>query len=117
MKNRIFIFLLVLLFTPAIVYSHSGMISSFPAKNEVLSKSPEKIVLEFKEAVEPAFSKIEVFSSDNIKVSQKTQFSKEDKIMEAGLKKSLPAGIYIVKWKIISLDGHKLSGKYTFTIE
>ena len=117
MKNIITSALLILLLVPSLAYSHSGMLSSSPEKDAVLSTSPEKIVIEFKDAVEPAFSKIEVFDSDKEKVSQKTQFTKTDKIIESWLSEDLPPGQYKVKWKIMSLDGHKISGKYTFTIE
>ena len=78
---------------------------------------PEKVVITFLGNIEPAFSKVEVFDSKNKKVSKKTTFREENTIMEAELEKDLPPGVYKVKWKCMSLDGHAQKGKYTFTVK
>ena len=89
----------------------------YPPENAVLFKSPEKVTITFLGSIEPVFSKIEVYDKNGKKVSQKTICREDDTIMEAELDRNLPAGEYRVKWKCMSLDGHKQTGEYTFKIE
>jgi len=116
-KNKILPFFLVLWLIPALCFAHVGMLNSSPAKNGIVSSPPEKVTMKFGGELEPAFSKIEVFDQNNKKVSKKTYFRKENIIMETKLKGKLSLGVYTVKWKCMSIDGHSLNGEYTFTIE
>ena len=116
-KNMILSFFLVLWLIPALAFAHVGMLNSTPASNGIVTSPPEKVTIKFGGKLEPAFSKIEVFNPDNKKISKKTRFLKENKVMETNLKGKLPPGVYTVKWKCMSLDGHSLDGEFTFTIE
>ncbi len=116
-KSKIVTFFLVIWLIPAICFAHAGMLNSNPDQNSILASSPTKVTIKLSAQVEPAFSGIEVFNLDAEKISGKTRFRKENRIMEAGLPDDLPPGVYTVKWKCMSLDGHTLSGDYTFTIE
>jgi methionine-rich copper-binding protein CopC len=108
--------LFVLLIVPAIVNAHVRMLESFPGENAVLNEPPQKVTLTFLGSVETMFSKIEVYDSHGKKVSNKKTFREDDTIMEVGLDDNLPEGQYTVKWICMSLDGHKRSGEYTFSI-
>ena len=115
---RKIIFSLALLFVlPALSTGHVYIMESYPTENAVLNESPEKVTLTFLGSVEPMFSKIEVFDKDGKKVSEKTACREDDTIMEVALIEKLPPGTYTVKWKCMSLDGHKQTGEYTFKIE
>jgi len=116
-KNKIFAFLFVLWLVPALCFAHVGMLNSTPAKNGFVSSAPEKVSIKMAGEVEPAFSKIEVFDENNKKVSKKTRFREDNLIMETKLKGNLPPGVYTVKWKCMSVDGHSLSEEFIFTIE
>ncbi len=116
-KNKILAFFIAFLLIPALCFAHVGMLNSTPAKNGFVSSSPEKITVKFGGEVEPAFSKVEVYDQNDKKVSGKTTFLKGNKVMESELDQKLSPGLYTVKWKIMSLDGHSLSEEFTFTIE
>jgi len=116
-RNRILAFFLALLLIPALVSAHVGMLNSSPVANGIVSSPPEKVTIKFAGAVEPAFSKIEVFNPANKKISKKIRFLKDNRIMETDLKGNLGPGVYTVKWKCMSVDGHSLSEEYSFTIE
>ena len=116
-KNNILAFFIALWLIPALGFAHVGMLNSSPAKNGFVSSSPEKVTVKFGGALEPAFSKLEVFDQDDKKVSGKTIFLKSNKVMESELDENLPPGMYTVKIKCMSLDGHKIKEEYTFIIE
>ena len=116
-KYRILSFILMFLLIPALAAAHVGILNSTPPKNGIVTTPPEKITIKLGASVEPAFSKAEVFDPNDNKVSGKTQFLEDDIVMETELGKNLAPGVYTVKWKVMSLDGHTLSGEYNFTIE
>jgi methionine-rich copper-binding protein CopC len=116
-RNKILSFFFALWLVPALAFAHVGMLNSNPAKNGILSSPPEKVTIKMAGKVEPAFSKIEVFNPENKKVSKKTLFLKENQVMETELKGKLPTGVYTVKWKGMSVDGHSIKGEFNFTVE
>jgi len=116
MKKVLVIFMMILL-SPILVNAHVRILQSSPEPGAILTKAPEKIVIEFLGSVEPAFSKIEVYDSKGRKVSKKTTFRENDTIMEVELEKNLPPGTYTVRWQCLSIDGHMQKKKFTFTIK
>jgi methionine-rich copper-binding protein CopC len=116
-KNKILAFFIVLCLIPALGFAHVGMLNSSPAKNGFVSSSPEKVTIKFGGELEPAFSKVEVFDENDKKVSGKTIFLNSNKVMESELDDNLPLGMYTVKVKCMSLDGHTIKEEYTFIIE
>jgi methionine-rich copper-binding protein CopC len=115
--KKILLPLILLLLIPALAFSHAGILNSTPPKNGIVTAPLEKITIKLGASVEPAFSKAEVFDPDDNKVSAKTTFLKDNRVMESELKKNLAPGVYTVKWKFLSMDGHTVKGKYSFTIE
>jgi methionine-rich copper-binding protein CopC len=108
----------VLLLIPLSVSGHVYLLECNPEQDAILDAPPEKITITFVGTLEPVFSKIEVFDSEGKKVSgKKTAFSEDDTVMEVALDADLDSGKYTVKWKCMSLDGHKQTGEYTFTIK
>ena len=115
--KKILLPLILLLLIPALAFSHAGILNSTPPKNGIVTAPLEKITIKLGASVEPAFSKAEVFDPDDNKVSAKTTFLKDNRVMESELQEDLAPGIYKVKWKFMSMDGHTVKGKYSFTIE
>jgi copper transport protein len=108
--------LCAMLLIPVALFAHVYQLECYPPENAVLSESPKKVTITFLGSVEPAFSKTEVFDMNGKKISKKTTFREDDTIMETELGKNLPDGEYKVKWRCMSLDGHKQKGEYTFKI-
>ena len=109
--------LFAILLIPVTLFAHVYQLESYPPENAVLSESPEKVSITFLGSIEPVFSKIEVYDKNGKKVSKKIKCREDDTTMETELDRNLPAGEYRVKWKCMSLDGHKQKGEYTFKIE
>ncbi len=115
--RKIIVYCLIMVFMPVFASAHVYILECNPDQDAVLDAPPEKITITFVGSVEPFFSKIEVFDSEDEKVSvKKTAFSEDDTVMEVALIKELDLGEYTVKWTAMSLDGHKVTGDYTFII-
>lgn len=117
MKKLFILIGIVVTLYPVVTFGHVYLLECNPPENGVMSEPPEKISMTFVGSVEPMFSKIEVSDSNGKIVSKKTECKEDDTIMETELDKNLPPGEYTVKWKVMSLDGHKQTGEFKFSIQ
>lgn len=116
--RRLICLLAFLFVVPVSAYSHVYMLESDPAPDTVLATPPIKVTMTFAGSIEPLFSKIDVFDAQGKKVSKnKVRCLEDDTVMEVDLEENLPPGVYTVRWKCMSMDGHKQSGDYKFTIK
>jgi copper resistance protein C len=116
MKPLVFFIALLIMF-PTAVSAHVHLRDSSPKQGSVVTAPPARVRMTFSNSVEPIFSKVTVIDSSGTTVSEKTQFLEDNTVMETDLLKNLAPGKYTVKWKCVSLDGHKQAGSYTFTIK
>jgi methionine-rich copper-binding protein CopC len=112
-----FAFFALLIMFPTAVSAHVHLRQCSPKQGALVTATPGKVSITFSNSVEPLFSRLSVIDSSGKTVSGKTQFLKDNSVMETELGKNLAAGRYTVKWKCVSLDGHKETGSYTFTIK
>jgi copper transport protein len=98
--------------------AHAYIVKSNPSANQSLSKSPVKVSIEFDEIIQPTFYSIQVLdmkgnqvNRDNGKIN-----SSNAKILESDVKQGLPKGIYSIKWRVVSADGHPVDGIIPFQI-
>lgn len=115
-------FLMLALFTllmwtmPGIIQAHSELVESLPQADSRLKASPTQVVLTFNEAIEAEFIELDVLNSKGAEVNnEKAQVSDNHKQLLLDLPQ-LKEGIYTVTYKIISADGHPVSGAYVFTV-
>ncbi|MFJ8071189.1 copper resistance CopC/CopD family protein [Peribacillus sp. NPDC096447] len=108
--------LFVLLLNPAMAFGHATIISSNPSPNEAMDTLPEKISIQFSENIQPAFHSLEVFSQDGDKIQiQDSAISEQsEKVLEAKWKGTIDEGIYYIKWRVVSSDGHPIEGTIPF---
>ncbi len=111
------IFIALLIMFPAAVSAHVHMRECSPKQGAVVTAPPGRVRITFSNSVEPVFSRVTVLDSSGKTVSGKTQFLEDNTVMETELLKNLAPGRYTVKWKCVSLDGHKQTGSYTFIIK
>jgi methionine-rich copper-binding protein CopC len=116
MKQFVFLIGLFLVF-PAAVSAHTHMRQCSPKQGAVVTAPPKSVSLTFSNSIEPTFSTLTVVDSSGKMVSGKTVFLEGNTVMETNLLKDLTPGTYTVKWKCVSLDGHKQTGSYTFTVK
>ncbi|HAL0710232.1 TPA: CopC domain-containing protein YobA [Escherichia coli] len=79
----------------------------------------QAITLNFSEGVETGFSgaKITGPKNENIKTLPAKRNEQDQKQLIVPLADSLKPGTYTVDWHVVSVDGHKTKGHYTFSVK
>jgi len=103
---------------PAAVLAHAVLVKSVPAQRATLAEPPPRVELWFNERLEPAYSKASVTNEAGAQVDLRdVAVSAED---PRRLSLSLPAlapGRYTVSFRVLSVDGHVVESKLTFTVK
>jgi methionine-rich copper-binding protein CopC len=98
--------------------AHAQLTSSNPKKNEVIKTLPSLVWLEFDGDLlsfgDKQIHKITVTNSIKKRVDIGGPIVGGARI-STKLKASLPAGKYLVSYRIVSEDGHPVQGTYSFT--
>ncbi|MFS2225542.1 CopC domain-containing protein YobA [Pantoea sp. B65] len=99
--------------------AHAHLKNQYPAANSRVDAAPQALTLTFSEDIEPAFSGLEISGADNQPVpvakAQRNGAGKNQLIVP--LEKPLTSGNYQVKWHVLSVDGHKTKGNYSFSVK
>ncbi|MDL2353948.1 MAG: copper homeostasis periplasmic binding protein CopC [Pseudomonadota bacterium] len=102
----------------SVAQAHAKIESSEPTADSVMEGAPKAIRLHFNEALEPAFSKIELFDAKQAAVVlPKVAVDKEDPKTMSTTVPVLESGKYSVRWTTMTHDGHKAKGQYSFTVK
>jgi len=98
---------------------HLKLKRSFPAKDTVLTSSPDAVRLWLTERSELPATKIAVTTEAKAPVltEKVTRAAGADAPIEAKFSKPLAAGRYTVTWKTMSKDGHVVNGTFGFTVK
>jgi methionine-rich copper-binding protein CopC len=91
---------------------HASLLSSTPADGEQIATAPATVELTFSEDVDSGFVAVTAPDGSTVKTSDPRIDGAE---MVADLAKSDQHGRYTVAYRIVSADGHPVSGKVTFT--
>lgn len=100
------------------VQAHAKIAASQPKADSELQAAPKEIRLKFNEALEPAFSKIELVDAKEVAIAlPKIELDKNDpKVMFTAVP-ALHPGQYRVRWSTMTHDGHKAKGQFAFRIK
>lgn len=97
--------------------AHAMLDHANPRVGSTVHKAPAEIDLWFTEAVEPAFSGIEVRDINAKRVDiGKAHIDRTDHTMLRVPVKRLPAGTYNVHWHVLSVDSHRTQGDFLFYV-
>lgn len=105
---------LALTFGSVPAQAHDQLIGSNPKQGAKLDKQPEWIELNYSGEIQNIGTEIRVekdgedFSAGEITVEGRT--------VKAALPDDLKPGDYTIAWRVVSQDGHPISGKVEFTI-
>ncbi len=98
--------------------AHSRLVKSDPAARAVVDAAPKEMKMWFNEKVEPAFAKIWVEQAQGSKIPLTSRGDSSDqKLLIVTLPGNLPAGPVKIGYHILSVDGHTIDDKLTFTVK
>lgn len=118
--NKLFsgFILLTALAMPSLSFAHAKMVRSSPDQNAVLTESPKQVDVWFDDKVGTEYKALAVIDSkgnrvDNKDLAQET-FDSAHLYTTLPL---LPPDTYTVRYRVVSIDTHIVTGKYQFTIK
>lgn len=99
-------------------FAHAHLVTMAPAAESNLSVSPIILDLRFSEGVESSLSHVVLTDSKKkkIKIGKFAVVDKERKHVQIAVGSTLKPGKYEVEWRVVSVDGHKTHGKWTFEV-
>jgi copper resistance protein C len=108
---------LALLSASTSAHAHSFLVEATPSSKDHVAESPKTIRLRFGGGVEPAYSKITIESPEG-RVLAQGAVGVPEKPRELTLDAPVLApGRYVVKFRILSQDGHIVEGNYEFFVD
>lgn len=117
MKIKWFVLFILVLFVvqPFSVSAHTSLKNSNPAEGEVIKGDLTKIRLNFDTAIEKT-------STVELKTAQGDVISLEKPLIignewSAAVQQKLESGTYLIRWKLISEDGHPVEGTIRFDVK
>jgi methionine-rich copper-binding protein CopC len=115
--------LTLLLVAPSEALAHARLLKSSPKDGETV-KTPAHIDLWFSELLDGGgFNTIVVFSAAELKSKTHINLAEGEAKVDAKDRthltvnfKTLAPGVYIVDWRVLSLDGHSAPGRFKFKV-
>ncbi|WP_245156066.1 CopD family protein [Nocardioides sp. 503] len=105
---------LLVLGTAAPASAHATLVASDPAEGAVLESAPERIGLTFDEAVAGVPDGVQVFDAEGESVASSSSVSGKELAVELG--EDVGDGTLVVVWRVLSEDGHPISGSLSFSV-
>ncbi|MGW0479810.1 copper resistance CopC family protein [Nonomuraea sp. NPDC003214] len=95
-------------------WAHNVLVGSDPADGATLAAPPSRITLTFDQPARQGYAQIGVTGGDGSAWADGAAVVSAEKVSVAV--RPMPAGSYVVGYRILSSDGHPVTGKLTFTV-
>jgi copper transport protein len=106
---------LLLSCSPAL--AHATLVEASPPQRGTVYKPPERVELRFSEPVEAGFDPVVVRDEHRHRVDEHdARVDPEDARVVLADLEELPEGTYEVEWRVTSIDGHVVEGRYGFAV-
>ncbi|MBT9605037.1 copper resistance protein CopC [Microbacterium sp.] len=111
-------FLLLTLSSPPPARAHDALIESSPTAESVVTSMPAEVSMTYSGEVFDASSSIaiEVIDSSGANVAVEAPVVADTTVTQAVEPVAAP-GVVTVRWRVVSSDGHPISGEYAFTLD
>jgi hypothetical protein len=100
---------------PAPAAAHAVLLGTTPAEGSVVTTLTTEVTLTFNEPVRAQFSTVAVTGPDG-RAYANGELSVQDNVVRQPVH-PLRSGDYEVAWRVVSLDGHPISGTFSFTVQ
>lgn len=98
----------------AAAHAHAGLVSARPEDGSVLQNAPERFELTFSEPVSPL--RLTLVEPDGT-VLDITGAKSSGAVLTLPLPPSLTDGTHLLAWRVVSADGHPVSGSVRFSVK
>lgn len=107
----------MLCLAPGPAFAHAYLVKALPVQRAVVFSPPDRVDLWFNERLEAAFCTLQVLDASGKPVDKgDMQVANDDpKHLSVGLN-PLSAGVYTVKFRVLSVDGHVVTNQFSFTV-
>lgn len=105
----------VVLWPAAPALAHNSLVSATPDRNAVLREAPTEVALAFLQRLDAGSTTIAVTDAGQQPVAASAPTVKA-KTAKLAFDQPLGNGEYTVEFSVVSVDGHPVKGKYTFTV-
>jgi copper transport protein len=108
----------VLLLAPAAALGHATLEGSSPSRGATVPAQPSEVVFRFSEPVEGNFGAGRVYDAAGERVDAGDAFHPGDDgaRIAVDLRPDLPDGTYTATYRVVSADGHIVSGGFVFSV-
>jgi copper resistance protein C len=97
--------------------AHSFLVEATPSSKDHVATSPKTVKLRFGGGVEPKYSKLTIEDASG-KLLGEGAIGAPDKPRELSMDSpELAPGKYVVRYRVLSTDGHIVEGNYEFTVD
>lgn len=100
--------------TAAPASAHALLVSTDPVEGSVLPESPERITFTFSEAVTSVPDGVQAYDAAGEPLGSAVEVSGEE--VGVVLDEEVAEGTVVVVWRVLSDDGHPVSGSLTFSV-
>ncbi|MGN9906170.1 copper resistance CopC/CopD family protein [Phytohabitans sp. LJ34] len=107
---------LALLVPAAPASAHAALVSTTPEQGSVIGSSPTKVTLTFNEPVGVIPGRTQVIAPDGKRINTGDPVASGGTLTLDVRVADRPLGTYLVSYRIISADGHPLSGGFMFSV-
>ncbi|ENN87370.1 copper resistance protein CopC [Rhizobium freirei PRF 81] len=98
-------------------FAHAHLKTSAPAADSAVKQAPLELDLTFTESLNLKFSGVTVTGPDKKVVKTGASMLMDgDRMLMVPVSDKLAPGKYTVEWHVLSTDGHKTNGSYSFTV-
>ena len=98
-------------------WGHSTLVSTEPARDNIVEHSPERVLLRFDEPVDTAVGSIAVYDGDGERVDAGKILRPRPEHVAVAIDRRLERGTYTVAWRAISADSDPINGAWVFHVE
>lgn len=96
--------------------AHSVLIGTKPGNDVVVPESPDQVVIEFNEPVNPSLGSLRVFDGQGRQVDGGDVSQPVSREVAVGIDSELAPGTYTVAWRVVSADSDPISGAFVFHV-
>ncbi|WNP36747.1 CopC domain-containing protein YobA [Enterobacter kobei] len=104
--------------TAPAVFAHAHLKHQYPAADANVDAAPQALTLNFSEGIEPKFSGVKITGAkqQDVKTGPVKRNENDKTQLIVPLEQALTPGEYTVDWHVVSVDGHKTTGNYHFSV-